>query len=264
MAFWPVMASSTSSTSRLASGLAFLTLRVILDSSSIRPFLLCRAAGGVGNDHVIAPGGGALHRVKDDGGGVGALPCLDQGHLGPVCPEFQLLAGCGAEGIARRQHDPVAQILVQVGQLGDGGGLAHTVDADDQDHRGLAGDVHVVGGAHLQADQLPQRLQGLLAGFQVICLHLVAQLIHQADRTVRAHIGQDQLLLQVVVQIIVDLGVGERIDNAGEKAGAGLFQTVIDFFLAECVKQAHAGTSFGGWRKRRIPPRGKLRKSGRR
>ena len=41
MAFCPVMASSTSSTSRLASGLAFLTLRVILDSSSIKPFLLC-------------------------------------------------------------------------------------------------------------------------------------------------------------------------------------------------------------------------------
>ena len=42
MAFWPVMASSTSRVSRLASGLAFLTLRLILESSAIRFALLCR------------------------------------------------------------------------------------------------------------------------------------------------------------------------------------------------------------------------------
>ena len=42
MAFWPVMASSTSSVSRLASGAALRTLRLILDSSAIRFALLCR------------------------------------------------------------------------------------------------------------------------------------------------------------------------------------------------------------------------------
>ena len=42
MAFWPVMASSTSRVSRLASGAAFLTLRLILDSSLIRFDLLWR------------------------------------------------------------------------------------------------------------------------------------------------------------------------------------------------------------------------------
>ena len=38
----PVMASSTSSVSMLDSGEAFLTLRLILDSSAIRFALLCR------------------------------------------------------------------------------------------------------------------------------------------------------------------------------------------------------------------------------
>ena len=42
MAFCPVMASSTSSVSRLASGAALRTLRLILDSSAIRFALLCR------------------------------------------------------------------------------------------------------------------------------------------------------------------------------------------------------------------------------
>ena len=42
MAFWPVMASSTSSVSMLASGAALRTLRLILDSSAIRFALLCR------------------------------------------------------------------------------------------------------------------------------------------------------------------------------------------------------------------------------
>ena len=42
MAFWPVMASSTSRVSTLAAGQAFSTLRRIFASSAIRLCLVCR------------------------------------------------------------------------------------------------------------------------------------------------------------------------------------------------------------------------------
>ena len=66
----------------------------------------------VGNDHVITFGRGALDRIEEDSRRVGALPCLDQGYLGAVGPQLQLLTGRGAEGIPRRQHDLFAQVLV--------------------------------------------------------------------------------------------------------------------------------------------------------
>ena len=74
-----------------------------------------QAACGIGNDHVVALGRGALDRVKDDGGGVGTLTGLHQRHTGAVGPELQLLAGSGAEGIARGQHHTLALLLVQRG-----------------------------------------------------------------------------------------------------------------------------------------------------
>ena len=124
-----------------------------------------QASRRVGNDHIIALGGGAFDGVKDDGGGVGPLPCLHQRHLGAVCPQFQLLTGSGAEGIARRQHDPAPLFFVQGCQLGDGGGFAHAVYADDQHHGGLAVQLQRVAGGDLAANQRAQSVQRLLPGF---------------------------------------------------------------------------------------------------
>lgn len=56
-----------------------------------------------------------------------------------------------------------------------------------------------------------------LTGFQVFFLDLVLQLVHQTHGAGGADVGQNELFLELVVQIIVDLRVGQRIDDALEK-----------------------------------------------
>ena len=213
-----------------------------------------QAACGVGNDHVIAAGRGALDRVKNDGGRVGAHAGLHQRHTGAVSPEFQLLTGGSAESIARCQHDAAALLFVQACQLGDRGRLAHTVDADDQNDSGLAVQLHRVAGGQLLTDDAAQGVQRLLPGLEVLFLDLIVQLIHKAHGAGGADVGQNELFLELVVQIIVDLRVGQRIDDALEKARAGLFQPALDLLLLlkfllgniafEKVEKAHRGPPY--------------------
>ena len=85
-------------------------------------------------------------------------------------------------------------------------------------------------------------------------LDLVVQLVHQAHGAGGADVGQNELFLEPVVQIIVDLRVGQRIDNALEKARAGLFQPALDLLLLlkfllgniafEKVEKAHRGPPY--------------------
>ena len=65
----------------------------------------------------------------------------------------------------------------------------------------------------------------------MLFLDLVVQLIHQAHSAGGADVGQNQLLFQLVVQVVVDLRVGQRVDDVLEKAGAGLFQPALDLLL---------------------------------
>ena len=56
-----------------------------------------------------------------------------------------------------------------------------------------------------------------------------------------AHIGQNELLFQLIVKIIIDLAAGEGVHDAAPKARAGLFEAVfhlIFFFFAKS-KEAH-------------------------
>ncbi|MNN93142.1 hypothetical protein D3C81_2115330 [compost metagenome] len=55
-----------------------------------------------------------------------------------LAPHLQLLDGGGAEGVAGGEHDLLAILLQLLRQLADGGGLAHAVHADHEDHVGLA------------------------------------------------------------------------------------------------------------------------------
>ena len=64
---------------------------------------------------------------------------------------------------------------------------------------------------------------------------------HQFDGHFTAHIGQNELLFQLIVKIIIDLAAGEGIHNIAPEARAGLFEAVfhlIFFFFAKS-KEAH-------------------------
>ena len=51
------------------------------------------------------------------------------------------------------------------------------------------------------------------------------------EQLILADVGQNQLLFQLVVQVVVDLRVGQCVDDVLEKAGAGLFQPALDLLL---------------------------------
>ena len=210
--------------------------------------LVVEAARRVGDDHIVAASRGRLDRVEDDSGRVCALSGLDQRHTCPVGPDLQLLAGGGAEGIARCQHDAAALPGVVIGQLRDAGGLAHAVDADDEDDGGMAVQLHLGFGAHLVGDQLPQLVGRFFAGLQALLLHAVPQLVHQFDGHFAAHVRQNELLFQFIVEVVVDLAAGQRIEDVAPKARAGLFEAVLHlvFFFFTKSKKSHVvyGLSF--------------------
>ena len=122
-------------------------------------------AGGIDDQHVDAPRVRRLHRVEDDGAGVGPLLVGDHRRPDPLAPHLQLVDRRGAEGIAGGDEDVAAKPLVIGGELGDRGRLADAVDADDHDHEGHAAlqDFHpaIAAGALQQGDHLlAQNLAG--------------------------------------------------------------------------------------------------------
>ena len=57
----------------------------------------------------------------------------DDSGADPLAPLLELVDGGGSEGVAGGQDDLLTLGDVGVGQLGDAGGLAGAVDADDED-----------------------------------------------------------------------------------------------------------------------------------
>ena len=106
---------------------------------------------------------------------------------------------------------------------------------------GRAAQVHLSFGAHLIGNEFAQFIAGLLTGFQALLVHPVPQLVHQFDGHFTAHIGQNELLFQLIVKIIIDLAAGEGIHNVAPEARAGLFEAVLHliFFFFAKSKEAH-------------------------
>ena len=164
-----------------------------------------QTACGVRNDHIIAACGGRLDRIKDDGGGVCAFACADDGHTGTACPDLQLLAGSGAEGVTGGQHDPLALPGVIIGQLGNAGGLAHAVHADDQ-HDARLGRQVKRGVAHVQLfnQNIAQRLLHIVAALDALLVHDIAQLFHRVVRDRCAEVSHNEAVLKLVIEFVVN------------------------------------------------------------
>jgi hypothetical protein len=85
--------------------------------------------------------GGLLDRLEDHRARVGVLFALHDRAAHALAPHLELQHGGSAEGVARGQQDLLALARVLARELADGRGLADAVDADDQDHRGLGGEL---------------------------------------------------------------------------------------------------------------------------
>ena len=99
------------------------------------------------------------------------------------------------------------------GQLADGGGLSHPVDADEQNHRGLAAHVHV-GAPQVQVlrQDLPHTLPGALGVLDPLVLAARPQLVHRLHSGLRAQVGHHQGFLQLLIKVLGELG--KAVENA--------------------------------------------------
>ena len=95
------------------------------------PHLIVEAACGVDDDDIGLARDGGLEGVVGHGGRVGIHALLHNGDAHTVGPQLQLFDGGGTEGVGGTEHYAAACQLVLIGELGDGGGLAHPVDANN-------------------------------------------------------------------------------------------------------------------------------------
>ncbi len=73
----------------------------------------------------------------------------DDIHPGPACPDLQLIRCRRPERIRRAQQHLFPIVFQLMGQLADGGGFAHAVDADHQNNAGMGRHLQL-GIAHIQ------------------------------------------------------------------------------------------------------------------
>ena len=165
--------------------------------------LVVQPPGGVHKHHVALPGLGGTHSVKDYGGGVGPLVLLDDIHPSPVGPDGQLLGGGGPEGIRGAEEDLLSLLSELMADLADGGSLTHPIHSNKQYHRGGGGQVQSrTPGVHGLSDDLDHGGAGLLHGLNPLLPHPAAQRLHQFQGHVHPSIGQDEGLLQLVVEAV--------------------------------------------------------------
>ena len=187
--------------------------------------------GGVAQHHVHVPGLGCLEGVKEHGAGVCSLVLADQLAPGPLCPDLQLIGSSSPDGVRRAQQHTLALTFELVGQLSDGGGFAHAVDADEKYHAGCGGEIQgrVPHRDHLRQD-LPKRGLYLFLVPEHLLPDPLAQLLHCLQGGVHAQIRQNQRLFQLLEKGLVRLG------EAGKQIGGDFFQF---------VKKAHSTRPFG-------------------
>ena len=169
-----------------------------------------QAPGRVDDDHVAAAGDGGFHPVVRDGGRVRAALGAHEVSSGPLRPDLELLLGRRAVSVGRSDDDRAAVLRQPRRELPDRRGLAGAVDADDEDHGRLVGEV--------EHRRLAKQLRRLLREGRVQVRELPARLEppHELGGCAHADVAGDQRLLEPL-----PVGVVARVERrcGGELAG---------------------------------------------
>ena len=103
-----------------------------------QPGLVLQPPGRVHDDDVDTALDAGLHRLEGDARRVTALGAGDDVDPDALAPRAQLLGRGGAEGVGGGQQHVFAELALEaMRQLGDQGGLAGAVHADDEDDAGV-------------------------------------------------------------------------------------------------------------------------------
>ena len=219
-ASWPVIASTTSSTT-----CGRVTLR-IRASSSISVLVDVQAPGGVDDEDVLAVALGLVERPRGDVDRVAVGALLVDRRAGLAGDLDELLDGGGPVDVAGGDGDRGLALLAQpAGELGGGGRLAGALQAGHQDHGRRArreGQPRRLP-AHQRRQLLVDDLDDLLAGVELaLDLHALGALPH-AGRELLDDLEVDVGLEQREADLAhrgLDVVVGQRaaLADAGERA----------------------------------------------
>ena len=168
--------------------------------------LVLQPAGRVDDDDV---GAAVLRRhdsVEGEAGGIGAGRARYHLGAGALAPNLELLDRRGAEGVAGGEHDFLAAIAVELGELADRRGLAAAVDTDHQKHEGLMRRVdreRLLGRLQGVDDALGQGRADFLAADLLVearAFQLLGDLLREAE----TEIGTDQQLFELVERRLIE------------------------------------------------------------
>ena len=162
---------------------------------------------------------------------------FDELSTAALCPYFELVNCCRAEGIRRRQHNSFALCLVIGSQLADGRGLTGTIYTDNQMHRravfrragGILTSIKDFG------DFLFQKGLQIFRTVDFLFLNALAHSRHELFRGLHAHIGHNQRFFEFIEELIINIGIADnQLFNLIGQVFAGLVQTLFQF-----VKKSH-------------------------
>ena len=172
---------------------------------------------------------GGLQGIINDGTGVGTGLVGDDVHPDPFPLLLKLVDGGGPEGIRRRQEDTVAVFLQAMGELGDRGGLAAAVNADQQDNPWRRN-----GGTRLTRLNGEHSDHSLFQGgtdLRAVELFLGGPLLYAANELCRgadADIGRDKQLFKLVPDSIVNGAAVEKAHSPAEPGIVGVFEGFLE------------------------------------
>ena len=186
------------------------------------------SAGGVADDYVGVSCLARLNCVVYNSRRVCALAVLDYLDSRAVSPLFKLLDCSGSESVRRGEDNFFALVFVHCGELAYGSGLAHAVDADDENDGGESDKAHFLAALKHLGDYL---FYLVLDGFrlaQMLFHNALAQLLDYLRRGHAADIAHDEYLFELVIKFVVNfsLAVEHRVDGSRHIL-AGFFESLV-------------------------------------
>jgi hypothetical protein len=178
-----------------------------------------QAAGRIDEDNICIATLGGRHRVEYDGARVGALLVRDDIRADDLAPGLELFDGGGAKRVRGGDDDFLAVFAVRLCQLGNAGGLAGAVDADDQyacrtvvrRRLLLAPDATLLfAGLEDVDERLLEDVADSLRLLDAILFDAQLQFAEDLLRRRDAGVSADQQFFEVVPDFVVDLAAVEQ------------------------------------------------------
>ena len=195
-----------------------------------------QAAGGIDDHHISAAGFGCRDSIKSHRRRISPFGMLHDVSAGALCPDGELLRSSRAEGVCCRQENFLSFLMETTGELADGGGLAHPVDAYHQnDFRMVA--IFLIDGVILQ--KLHHRLfherHDFIGMMDGALGDAAANLSHQVVGGTHTDVAGEEHHFQIFQKLFIDGGIADdyALDIADE-ALLGLGESFFNF-----VKKSH-------------------------